>query len=140
MDKYWKYNTVEIVVLDDLDEIPEYVERTPSILTVSGDDQTLFEGQDSFDWLYKSIIELNTLPAPIKTKKEYNDGINTVDHENVSEPSFLSNDTPGAATKFGDTFGLKDNKKFDDTSNDVLAMFAERQEAYKPSENSIREG
>ena len=140
MDKYWKFNEIEIVNLDDLnpDEMPDYVDKTPSILVVTGDSELLYEGQDTFDLLYKLVMDLHTLPTAIRTKKEHNNGISDVDDEQDND-GFLTSAIPGSTTQFGNTAGIEDKRDFSE-QNDVLAMFSERQEMYKPSENAIREG
>jgi glutaredoxin len=64
IDRYYPHNDLIYVVVDDMDDdqLPEYLEKTPTLLEVSekdSTDSTLYSGKEVFDWLYRVVRKLH---------------------------------------------------------------------------------
>ena len=113
IDKYWRHNDIQTVIIDELEleDVPDYIDQTPSILIVNEDEECdLFAGQVAFDWLYKSVISLYSEINMLKTSK--------TDADEAPKQSILGE------------FSKKDKKNFEAPKEDVMKLFEERSSDY----------
>lgn len=129
MKKYWKHNDIEFVMIDKLDPVPEYITCTPSILLVDDEtnDSILYQGQDAFDWLYKSVVDLYSSAniGKVRNKKKTE---HEIDEEIDKVPPNMNFSSSSIKNKAN--INLQDNRKFDGTQ-DVEKLFQEMSSNYE---------
>lgn len=140
LDKYWRHSDIDIVFLDQLepDEIPEYIDRTPSLLLVdNNNDSQVFDGQEAFEWLFKNVTDLYTIPVPVDVKNKKN-GMQQPE-PNLNNGGNGMPPIGGEKITYGSTKGLVDTRDFDNKA-DVMKLFEEREAEYAATENCQKVG
>lgn len=114
-----KYGNIglDAYCIEELEEVPEFLSCTPSLLIEDDEQNVLYEGQEVFDWYYEILIESSNKNKQL-TEEEFKSsiGISTKKGKNVTENSmgqvnskppassqnsFLSNSDSSQGSKVG---------------------------------------